>query len=127
MSSTDPAEHRPDPGITHIEPDPLLSAATVHGGIVYLSGLAATDLSADVAGQTRQTLAEIDRVLALAGSGKERLLRVEVYLADIRDFAAMNAIYTAWTPPGRPPARVCSEARLWDPRALVEIMATAAI
>lgn len=108
-----------------IEPQGYLSSAAVHGGIAYVSGLAATDLSQDIAGQTRQTLAEIDRVLALAGSSKSHLIRVEIWLADISEFEAMNAVYVDWLDPGRIPARVCVQSSLWDPAAKVEIMVTA--
>ena len=90
----------------------IFSGAAAHGGIVYLAGLAADDLLQDVRGQTEQTLAYIDRVLAQAGSDKSKLLRVEVWLADMANFDAMNAVYQAWLDPENVPPRVCVESRL---------------
>ena len=104
-----------------------MSGAAVHGGIVYLAGLAADDLSQDVCGQTKQTLANIDRVLAQADSDKSKLLRVEVWLAHMANYDAMNAVYQAWLDPENVPARVCVESRLWDDAAQVEIMVTVAV
>lgn len=108
------------------EPQTYLSSATTHGGIVYVSGLAADDISQGIEGQTSQTLASIDRVLAQAGSDKSNLMRVEIWLADMDDFDAMNRIYVDWLDPEHIPARVCVEARLWDRAAKIEIMVTAA-
>ena len=113
--------------IKRYEVGPVLSGAAVYGRTVYLSGLAADDLSQDVRGQTKQTLANIDRVLSQAGSDKSKLLRVEVWLANMDDFDAMNTIYQTWLDPENVPARVCVESRLWDDTALVEIMVTAAV
>ncbi len=113
--------------IDRYEVGPILSGAAAHGGIVYLAGLAADDLSQDVRGQTKQTLADIDRVLAQAGSDKSKLLRVEVWLADMANFDAMNTVYQAWLDPANVPPRVCVESRLWDDAAQVEIMVTAVV
>jgi enamine deaminase RidA (YjgF/YER057c/UK114 family) len=113
--------------IKRFEVGPLLSGAAAHGGIVYLAGLAADDLTQDIRGQTKQTLANIDRVLAQAGSDKSKLLRVEVWLADIGNFDSMNEVYQAWLDPENVPARVCVESRLWDDAAQVEIMVTSVV
>ncbi len=113
--------------IKRYEVGPIISGAAAHGGIVYLAGLAADDLSQDVRGQTKQTLAIIDRILTQAGSDKTKLLRVEIWLADMDNFDVMNAVYQAWLDPQNVPARVCVESRLWDDAAQVEIMVTAAV
>ncbi len=113
--------------IERYEVGPIISGAAAHGGIVYLAGLAADDLSQDVRGQTKQTLAIIDRILRQAGSDKTKLLRVEIWLADMANFDVMNAVYQAWLDPQNVPARVCVESRLWDDAAQVEIMVTAAV
>ncbi|MBS35901.1 MAG: hypothetical protein CMO26_08250 [Thiotrichales bacterium] len=102
-----------------------LNEAAVHDGVVYLAGLTADDLSADIRGQTEQTLAAIDRVLAQTGSDKSKLLRVEIWLSDMAEFEAMNSAYEAWVDPSNVPPRVCVESRLWDTAAKVEIMVTA--
>lgn len=112
--------------IDRYEADPILSGIAVHGGIVYLAGVAAADISQNLAGQTDQVLAEIDRLLAIAGSNKSKILRGEVWLPDKSNYDEFNDIYKAWTDPDNIPARACVEARLWDYDARVEIMVTAA-
>lgn len=113
--------------IQRYEPGDYLSTAAVHGGVAYLSGLTCDDLDLDIAGQTAATLAGVERALALVGSDKAKLLRVEVWIANMADFEAMNAVYRAWLDPGNIPPRVCTQARLWHERCLVEIMVTAAL
>jgi enamine deaminase RidA (YjgF/YER057c/UK114 family) len=98
----------------------------VHGDTVYLAGLVADDLSQGVRGQTEQILKKIDEYLAEAGSGRSKLLRVEIWLPNIATFDEMNAVYDAWIDQKNPPARACVEARLAGDKYLVEIMATAA-
>ena len=60
-----------------------MSEAVVHNGTIYLAGQVAEDPSQDVAGQTRQILAAIDRLLAECGSDKTRILSAQIFLADI--------------------------------------------
>ena len=83
--------------------------------------------SADVAGQTRQILASIDRLLAAAGSDKTRMLSATIYLADIGTFAQMNSEWDAWVPRGHTPARATVEAKLAAPQYKVEIQVVAAV
>jgi len=104
----------------------ILSQAVEHGGTVYLAGVVAKNLDADVKGQTKEILNEIDRLLAKCGSGKAKVLQAQIWVTDIRNRASMNDIWTAWTEGKNLPARACVEAKLADPRALVEIMVIAA-
>lgn len=104
----------------------ILSSAVEHAGLVYLAGQVADDLSEDVKGQTRQILATIDRLLADAGSSKSRILSVNIWLADIRLRDEMNEVWLAWADPAHLPARATVEAKLGNPRMLVEIMLVAA-
>jgi enamine deaminase RidA (YjgF/YER057c/UK114 family) len=113
--------------IQRIEPGPRMSEASIHNGIVYLAGQVAEDPSGDAEAQTRQVLAQIDALLAQAGSDKSRILRAQIYLADIADFAAMNRAWDAWVTPGNAPSRATVEARLADSSWKVEIVVTAAI
>ncbi|MDH5452795.1 MAG: RidA family protein, partial [Paracoccaceae bacterium] len=76
--------------------------------------------------QTRDCLAEVDRLLALAGSDKNHMLRAQIWLADMKDFAEMNAVWDAWVPAGATPARATGEAKLATPDYLVEVIVTAA-
>ena len=90
------------PEITRIEPGKRMSNAVVHGGLVYLSGVVGTP-EGDVTSQTREIVAEIDRLLALAGSDKTRILRAQIWLSDIRTFDEMNAVWDSWLAPAMPP------------------------
>jgi enamine deaminase RidA (YjgF/YER057c/UK114 family) len=105
---------------------PRMSQAVVHGNTVYLAGQVADDKTASAAEQTRQILAKIDALLAAAGSDKTKLLRANIWLRDIGDFADMNAVWDAWVAPGHTPARATVEAKLADPAYRVEIMVEAA-
>ncbi|MGH9576046.1 MAG: RidA family protein [Terriglobales bacterium] len=112
--------------ITRHEPGPILSLAVENGNTIYLAGIVPKDLKKDIKGQTQEVLAEIDRLLAKCGSGKSKLLQATIWVTDIRNRAPMNEVWSAWTDPKNLPARACVEAKLADPRALVEIMVTAA-
>src|SRR5688572_12927539 len=113
--------------IQRIEPGPRMSEAVVHQGVVYLAGQVPEDGALGIEGQTAQVLAAIDALLAQAGSDKTRLLRAQVYLADIADFAGMNAVWDAWVVPGQAPARATVQAALARPEWRIEIVATAAV
>lgn len=115
------------PPVVHIDPGLRLSEATVCGDRMYLSGMIPEDTSADITGQVRQVLAEIDALLARGGSDKSKILSAQVWLSDIGDFAAMNAVWDAWVVPGHTPARATVEATLSEPAMKVEIMVVAAI
>jgi enamine deaminase RidA (YjgF/YER057c/UK114 family) len=104
----------------------ILSQAVVHGDTVYLAGVVAKNLDADVKGQTKEILGEIDRLLAKCGSDKSRVLSATIWVTDIRNRAPMNEVWTSWVDAKNLPARACVEAKLADPRALVEIMVVAA-
>lgn len=98
-----------------------LSAATVHAGLVYVSGQVPDDLSVGVVEQTAQVLAKIDAILAEAGTDKSRILSAMVWLPAIGDFAAFNSVWDPWVPEGAAPARACVESRLADPAIRVEV------
>lgn len=72
-------------------------------------------------------LAAIDALLARAGSDKTRILRAQIFLADIADFAAMNSAWDAWVAPGHTPPRATVQAALARPGWKVEIVVTAAV
>ena len=104
-----------------------MSEMAVHHGVAYLAGQVAEDGSADVAGQTRQVLAAVDRLLARAGSDKSRILRAQIFLADLADFPAMNAVWDAWVVPGHTPPRATVQAALARPEWKIEVVVTAAV
>ena len=105
-----------------------MSQIVVHSGTVYLAGQVGDDMSAGIEQQTRETLANIERLLDLAGTDKTKLLSVTIYLKDIdADFASMNAVWDKWLPKGVAPARATVESKLCEPEILVELSVVAAL
>jgi enamine deaminase RidA (YjgF/YER057c/UK114 family) len=112
--------------VTRHEPGPILSLAVEHGNTVYLAGIVAKNLKNDIKGQTEEVLAQIDRLLAKAGSNKSKVLSATIWVSDIRNRLPMNEVWTKWVDPDNLPVRACIEAKLADPAGLVEIMVVAA-
>jgi enamine deaminase RidA (YjgF/YER057c/UK114 family) len=94
--------------------------------LAWLAGQVAEDPTADLAAQARSVLSQIDALLAEIGSDKTHILSATIYLADIRDFAAMNVVWDAWVPQGHTPARATVEAQLANPAYRIEIQVVAA-
>ena len=115
--------------VTRIEkttgPGPIMSRCVVKGDMVFVAGLTATDRSADITGQTQQIVDKIDGFLAQAGTDKSKLLQANLWITDMSNFAAMNAVWNSWVDPENPPVRACVRADLAVPELLVEIMVTA--
>ena len=103
-----------------------LSEVAIHNGTIYLAGQIAEDLTQDIEGQTREVLGHIDRLLAEAGSDKYRILMCQIYIADMKDFPGMNAVWNEWVAEGNSPPRATVEAKLAKPEWLVEMVVTAA-
>lgn len=113
--------------IQRFDVGPRMSEMAVHNGTVYLAGQVAADGSADITGQTQQVLQAIDALLARAGSDKSRILRAQIFIKDLADFAAMNAVWEAWVVPGHTPPRATVQANLARPEWKIEIVVTAAV
>jgi enamine deaminase RidA (YjgF/YER057c/UK114 family) len=112
--------------ITRHEPwNGTLSDVVEAGGFVFLGGQLADDISQDIEGQTRQTLANIDAALARSGTNKSKLVSATVFIADMALFERFNAVWKAWVDPRALPARATVEAKLYDPRCLIEIIGVA--
>ena len=103
-----------------------LSEMVVHGDTVYLAGQVADDPKADVGDQVRQVLAQIDKLLAEAGSDKTKILSTTIYLPDMGDFPELNKAWEAWVPAGQCPARATVQASLAAADFKVEIQVIAA-
>jgi len=112
--------------IQRIQANARMSAAVVCNGFVFVSGQVADDTNADVAGQTRQILEKIERILAEAGCGKDRIVSANIWLAEASTFNEMNSVWDAWVPKDNPPARACVESKLAFPQYTVEIAVIAA-
>ncbi|WP_188609413.1 RidA family protein [Chelatococcus reniformis] len=110
--------------IKRIEAGPRMSQAVVHNGTVYLAGQVAK--GKDVTEQTQAVLAQIDALLAAAGSDKTKLLSATIYLTDMATFGDMNKVWESWVVAGATPARATVAAGLAAPEYKVEIAVVAA-
>jgi enamine deaminase RidA (YjgF/YER057c/UK114 family) len=110
--------------IERIETGQRMSKIVKHNGVAYLCGQVGE--GATVTEQTEECLARVDALLTRAGSSREQMLQAVIWLADMADFAEMNAVWDAWVPEGHAPARACGEARLARKELRVEIIVTAA-
>lgn len=111
--------------ITRHQTGPRMSHIVIHNGTIYLAGQVGNP-GGSVTEQAKTALAQVDALLAEAGSDKTRILQTIVWLADMKDFAAMNAVWEAWVAPGHTPARATGEAKLATPDYLVEFIVIAA-
>lgn len=103
------------------------SEVAIAGNLVHLAGQLASDFDLDIKGQTQQTFEMIDQFLADAGTDKSHILSVTIYLKDIEnDYAAFNEVWDAWVADIDALPRTCVEAKLYDPRVLVELTVIAA-
>ena len=97
-------------------------------GLLFCSGQIALDPATgamvgggDVEAETRQVLSNLQAVLAEAGCSPAQVVRTTVFLADLGDFAAVNAIYAEVFGQGVAPARACVQAAALPKGARVEI------
>lgn len=108
--------------IQRIDPGARMSQAVVCGNLVFTAGqVAERNAGAAVGVQTREILDSIDALLARAGSDRSRIVSVTIYLANMIDFDAMNAVYDEWVDRANPPARACVQAPLAGSEFNVEI------
>ena len=104
-----------------------MSKAVVHGNTVYLAGIVANEPKGkSVTEQTKDIVAQIDGLLAKAGSDKAKLLSATIYITDMANFSEMNSVWDTWVSAGNTPARATVEAKLATPDYKVEIMVIAA-
>ncbi len=112
--------------IERLHSGPRMSQAVTHAGVVYLAGQVGAP-GEDAAAQTRAVLAQVDSLLAEAGTDKSRLLTATIWLADMADFGAMNAVWEEWIGGANAPTRATGEVRLATPDYKVEVIVTAAL
>ena len=111
--------------ITRHHTSARMSRIVIHNATAYLCGQVGD--GADVAAQTTDCLARVDRLLTEAGSSRDRILQATIWLADMADYDAMNAVWDVWIPQGCAPPRACGEARLAGDELRVEIIIIAAV
>ncbi len=99
------------------------------GDLVFVAGQLGlqpgdTVIEGDISQQTEQVMRNLAAILAAAGSSLDRLVKTTVFLDDLGDFQAMNAVYAEHVG-DRPPARSTVEVAALPSGALVEIEAVA--
>ncbi|MBT9466089.1 RidA family protein [Hydrogenophaga sp.] len=113
--------------ITRIGVAARYSEAAVFNGVVYLAGMVPERGDTDVRGQTADVLEQVQQRLLEAGSDKSRILRAQIFLADIQDIGAMNEVWDAWVVPGTAPPRATVQAALANAAWRIEIVVTGAV
>jgi enamine deaminase RidA (YjgF/YER057c/UK114 family) len=102
------------------EKQQMFPPAVAYGNLLFVSGVGAHVPSRDIKEHTKIVLDEIQKRLEAAGSSMDKVLKAQVYLADINDYAAMNEVYK-----GRfgaePPVRTTTAAAMVPGKSLVEI------
>ena len=111
--------------IQRIGSGPRMSQAVIHGDTVYLAGQVGAP-GESVTAQTKAVLASVEALLAQAGSDKSQILSATIWLADMADFAEMNAVWDVWIDGKDAPARATGEAKLATPDYKVEVIVVAA-
>ena len=111
--------------LTRINPGPRMSEAVIVGDIVFLAGQVPDDLTADITVQTQQVLAKVDALLARICGSKADIASVQIWLADMTDFAGMNAVWDDWLDRDHPPARATGGVQLARKGMRVEMIVVA--
>ena len=91
-TKSSPARTKRVGAVTTQQEVPLFSGHVVHGGLVFIAGKGA-HFEGDVKAHTNHVLNEIEKELQRAGSSMEKVLKVNVYLNDLKDYQAMNEVY----------------------------------
>lgn len=113
--------------LKRLAPGPRMSQAVCIGNIAFLAGQVPDDLGADIAEQTRQVLAKMDKLVEELGSTKADIASVQVWLSDMADFQGMNAVWDEWVSREAPPARATGGVALARPGMRVEMIAVVAL
>ena len=106
------------------------SQAIMVNGLLFVSGQGAIDPNSgrlagtDIQSQTRQTLTNVQNIVEASRMSMRDLVRVAVYLKNMKDFKEMNEVYKSFFPDA-PPARTTIQAELPLPEMLIEIDAVA--
>ena len=106
------------------------SQAVVAGGLVFVSGQIPLDpatgelVPGGAGAQAGRALVSLRAILEAAGSGLHRVVKTTVFLTDLADFAAVNAVYAGFFP-ADPPARATVQVAALPRGAAVEIEAVA--
>jgi enamine deaminase RidA (YjgF/YER057c/UK114 family) len=83
----------------------LMHLSVRHGDIIYLAGIVADDLSADMVGQTRDVLRQLEEFAAAHGLDQSHVLTATIYVTDLAERPAMNGVWQEFFDPAHLPAR----------------------
>lgn len=113
--------------IHRIDSQPRYSQAVVYNGTVYLSGQISLQ-GGDITAQCREVFGHVERQLQAAGSSKDRILNLQIFLVHPGHYEAMNVVYDEWLPAGTAPARntICGVV-FPNPNWLIEVVCCAAV
>ena len=112
--------------IKTVSPMGRYSKAKIANGAIYLCGQFSSDLTLDVKGQSENTFAQVDDLLAECGIEKSKIVSILVHLNDIdSDYSEFNDAYDAWIAGDDAPVRTCVEAKMFSEQCLVELTITA--
>lgn len=101
------------------EKTPLFSSAVSYGNLLFLSGVGA-HFEGDIKAHTKHVLDEIQKKLEACGSSMNKVLRAQVYLADLKDYQDMNEVFQGRFGP-EPPVRTTVSVAGVPGKSLVEI------
>jgi enamine deaminase RidA (YjgF/YER057c/UK114 family) len=104
----------------------VLHEVVEHNGVLYLAGVAASDVSLDIVGQTTQTLKQIEDLLTAHGSSRNNVLSALIFITDMSLKPAMNKVWQEWFPPSQLPTRATIGVNDLGKGILIEIVVTAA-
>lgn len=104
---------------------PIMHRVVEHNGIVYVGGTTCDDESLDMAGQTREILAKIDKYLAEAGTDKTKLLSATIFVTDLNLKPEMDKVWKEWLDPSLLPSRATVGVADLGDTTLIEIVVTA--
>ena len=111
--------------IERLDSNARMSEAVIRGDLIWLAGQVGTE-GKSITEQTEEVLAAIDALLARCGSDKSKILQATIWLADMNDFAEMNAVWDRWVDKANPPARATGQVKLDRPGWKIEVIVTAA-
>lgn len=100
-----------------------MSKIVEYNNVIYFAGIVPKNKNKNIKEQTLDVLELAHELFDEAGTSKEYLLKVDIYLKDIdKDFASFNEVWDSWVSSDNPPARACVEASMSSPQTLVEIV-----